>query len=615
MSEMRWKMEAQLDVDRVKALYSTAPTASGISVVGGALWVLVFATQEGLATMLAFYTLVLANQATRIAFWNRQRNEPGNPQRALVWARRYTWTMLAGGILWGAGSFLFFPPNDAARQVFILLAVCGITTGSTAPNAYHPPAMIAFIVPVLLPLLIRVVTEGGLVYGVVGFALLMQIVTMILFGLNMSRQLRESIRMRYENAQLIDGLREKTEIAEAAQARAEQASLAKSQFFAAASHDLRQPMQALGLFAASLRETKREPEDARRVDQILSSVDALESLFDELLDISKLDAGYVKPSLSHFPASVLFERLTNAYTPFAFKTELALRFDDAGTVLHSDSVLLERVLGNLISNALRYTATGGVLVRCVPRGENIAIEVADTGPGIARAEHERVFDEFYQLGNPERDRRKGLGLGLATVKRIAQLLGCSVTLESELGKGSVFTIEVHSGDPARFAPAPAAPSAADVDELQGKVIAVVDDERDVREGLAELLGMWRCKPVVAASARELIGKLDATGTPPDAVIADYRLREHETGAAAIATLRARYGASLPALIMSGDTTPEIFRLVREQRLPLLSKPVRASRLRAALQHLLSCHSYLPNRSTVVPGFTCASDGITMTQSS
>ena len=396
-----------------------------------------------------------------------------------------------------------------------------------------------------------------------------------------------SFTVAHENVELLEELRRKTELAEAAQRKAEQASLAKSQFFAAASHDLRQPMQALGLFAASMRETKREPEDARRVDQILSSVDALDSLFDELLDISKLDAGYVKPAASHFPAQALFERLKNAYTPLASKTGLALHFEDAGAVLHTDSVLLERVLGNLISNALRYTSAGSVHVRCEPKGERIAIAVSDTGPGIPRDEHERVFDEFYQLGNPERDRRKGLGLGLATVKRIGQLLGCRVTLDSEPGKGSVFAIEVPLGDPAQVAPAHAAPSAADMDALRGKVIAVVDDERDVREGLAELLAMWRCKPVAAASVRELLEQLELSGVRPDALIADYRLREHESGAGAIAALRARYGAALPALIMSGDTTPEIFQVAREQRLPLLSKPVRAARLRAALQHLLS----------------------------
>jgi signal transduction histidine kinase len=482
---------------------------------------------------------------------------------------------------------VFFPPDDAARQVYILVGAFGITSGSTAANAYHPPAMLAFIVPILGPLLLRVVAQGGLVYGIVGVALLIQLVTMILFGLNMSRQLRESIRMRHDNAHLIDELREKTSVAESARREAEQASLAKSQFFAAASHDLRQPMQALGLFAASLRENPHAPEDERRIDRILASVDALESLFDELLDISKLDAGHVRPSRSHFAAGALFDRLARTYQPLALKSGLALSFDDRGVVLHSDPVLLERVLGNLISNGLRYTLAGSVQVRCVERDAHIAIEVADTGPGIAREQHERVFDEFYQLGNPERDRRKGLGLGLATVKRIAQILGCRITLESEPGKGSVFRVEVSRGDAILISSAPATPGLDDADLLRGRVIAVVDDERDVREGLANLLGTWRCRAVVATSALEIIDRLEADGIRPDAVIADYRLRDHGTGVDAIAMLRGRYGAALPAMIMSGDTAPELFRTVREHQLPILTKPVRAVRLRAALQHMLS----------------------------
>ena len=232
------------------------------------------------------------------------------------------------------------------------------------------------------------------------------------------------------------------------------------------------------------------------------------------------------------------------------------------------------------------------------------LQVADTGPGIAAEEHERIFDEFYQLGNPERDRRKGLGLGLATVKRMASLLGCTVSLESEPGKGSVFSVEVACGDPAQSVPPPVAPSEDNLDALQGKVIAVLDDEREVRDGLAELLTMWRCTPVVAASARELTDWLQATGALLDAVIADSRLRDHKSGATAIADLRDLYGARLPALIMSGDTTPEIFRLASELGLPLLFKPVRAARLRATLQHLLGSPPYpitsQPDLSTATP---------------
>jgi signal transduction histidine kinase/ActR/RegA family two-component response regulator len=579
-------LEQRLDIDRVRALYATAPASSAIGAVSGALWVVVFAAQEGLTTMLVFLAVVLANQAARVALWQRYRKELDDPARTALWARRYTWTMVTGGLIWGTASVLFFRSDDPARQVFILVAAYGQTSGATAPNAHHPPAMILFIVMTLLPVMVRVFLEGGLAYNVVGIALLMQIVLMILFGLNMAKELRASIRIRHDNVQLIEELRAQTEMAQDAQRRAEQANLAKSQFFAAASHDLRQPLQALGLFAASLREFKRDPEDARRVDQILSSVDVLESLFDELLDISKLDAGYVKPVLQHVTAESVFEHLQNGYAPFALRSGLALSFDHAGAVLHSDPVLLERVLGNLLSNALRYTPAGSVTVRCVDRGASVAIEVADTGPGIPPEEHERVFDEFYQLGNPERDRRKGLGLGLATAKRIAQLLGTRVMLASEPGRGATFSIEVPRGDAARVAPPAAAPALADVDVLRDRTIAIVDDERDVRDGLAELLSLWRCRVVAAASAREVVEAIGAS-PPPDVLIADYRLAGRESGIDAIVALRERYGPGLPALLLSGDTSPEIFRLVRAHRLPLLSKPVRAARLRAALSHLLS----------------------------
>lgn len=259
-------------------------------------------------------------------------------------------------------------------------------------------------------------------------------------------------------------------------------------------------------------------------------------------------------------------------------------------MLHTDLVLLERVVGNLVSNALRYTTTGRVTVRCRPGEASCLIEVSDTGPGIPSGEHERIFDEFYQLGNSERDRRKGLGLGLATVKRIGQLLGCRITLESAPGKGATFAIEVPLGDVAQVTPAGIAPTAASVDTLQGKVIAILDDEPDVREGLTELLGTWRCKTVASASTSDLLARLVKEQLSPDAVIADFRLRERENGMAAVAELRAHHGAALPALIMSGDTTEEIFRMAREQRLPLLSKPVKAAHLRAALQHLLSAQS-------------------------
>ena len=580
----------RVERDCVQALYRQGPLASLIAMVIGGVIVAAMWSTVPHSWLVGWYALVIANQAVRIALWRGFHSENPAGARVAVWAWRYTIGMAAGGALFGSVAVFMLPLAASLDQAFLMVVISGMAAGSVSANAYHQPAMNAYILAILAPITLTLAylaaEQGNLEYALLAFCYVFYLTVMLGFGRNQSEILRKTFDFSHRNDDLVAELRKKTEQAESAQRNAEQANLAKSQFFAAASHDLRQPLQALGLFAASLRETKREPDDARRIDQILSSVDVLESLFDELLDISKLDAGYVKPVPTHFQAKTLFERLENGYSPFARKNGLALEFDHGDLALHSDSVLLERVLGNLLSNALRYTPTGGVKVRCIARDTSVAIEVADTGVGIPAEEQERVFDEFHQLGNPERDRRKGLGLGLATVKRIAQLLGTRVSLQSAPGRGSAFSIAVPRGDAARVAPIPIAPAAADVDVLRGKLIAIVEDERDVREGLAELLGMWRCRVAAAGSARELMEKLEG-GAPPDAVIADFRLRDHETGTSAIAALRERFGACLPALLMSGDTNPEIFSLVRELRLPLLSKPVRAARLRAALQHLLS----------------------------
>jgi signal transduction histidine kinase/CheY-like chemotaxis protein len=577
--------ELRVEHDRVHALYAQGTSGSIVSAVVGTLVVAGLWSSSPHALLVAWYAALLADKAARILMvrWFRRENPQG--ERLSVWARRYTVGIVAAGVILGSAGPLLLPHASPLAEALLLVVLIGMAAGSITGLAYHPPAMIAYPVTTLLPSVLHLLLKGTLEHALLALAIAVGLAAVLMFGRNQAGLIRRAITVGHENADLLAEVRAQKELADAARRKAEQASLAKSQFFAAASHDLRQPMQALGLFAASLRETKRDPADARRIDQILSSVDTLESLFDELLDISKLDAGYVKPAPSHFPARVLFERLETAYAPLARRSNLVLSLDHSDAVLHTDAVLLERVLGNLIANALRYTPAGSVRVSCRDAGERVAIAVADTGVGIPREEHEKVFDEFYQLGNPERDRRKGLGLGLATVKRMTQLLGCRVTLDSAPGRGSVFAVEVPKGDAAQVAPTSGEVSAEDVNALHGKVIAVIDDERDVRDGLAELLGQWRCKPLVAASTAELLHQLGAER--PDAVIADYRLREHQTGVGVARALRERYGAALPVLIMSGDTTQEIFTAVREHRLPLLSKPVRAARLRAALLHLLS----------------------------
>jgi len=565
--------------DVIRDLLARTPAVIGTNVVAALLFVGGLYETEGSAIVLwaVFYCLL---QGPRLLVWRGFQRDADPLAHAAAWGRRHALCVLVIGAAYGLPVLLLFPHDDLARQLFCLSALAVTAIGAAVTNLGYPPSLLAFVVPSLLQGAVRAWGEDGAVFGALAVCLVALIPVLAYFSVSQARVLRLALAARYENLALVAELTEQKQAAE-------RANRAKSSFFAAASHDLRQPLQALGLHAAALRETRRDPADARRVDQILSSIDALEALFDELLDISRLDAGHYRPALSHVPVSEVFERLEAACRPLARRSGLELAFDHAGAVAHTDAVLIERVLGNFLGNALRYTAAGFVTVRCLRRGDRLVLEVADTGPGIPREEQERIFDEFYQLANPERDRRKGMGLGLATVRRIARLLDCRVSVDSEPGRGSVFSIEVSAGEAAQVTAPSRVPAAADVDALRGRVIGIVEDEREVREGLVEVLASWRCEAVAAASAAELCAKLESGGLCPDAVVADYRLREQETGLSAIRALRMRFGAALPALIVSGDSSESVLREVREAALPLLAKPVRAARLRAALQHLLS----------------------------
>jgi signal transduction histidine kinase/CheY-like chemotaxis protein len=570
--------DPRVRADLVRMLLSRTPAVIAANLLAAGLVTAALHATAG-PGILAWFAVFALLQTGRYWVWQGFRREADPLAQAGRWARRHAWCLLVIGSAYGMPVLLFFPQGDVARELFCLAVIAVTAMGAVATTNGYPPSLAAFALPSLAQAAVRCLLEEGVVFDVLAVVFIVLPALLIYFSRSQTRAIREALQVRYENMALVEELREQKQAAE-------RANLAKSRFFAAASHDLRQPLQALGLFTASLRDAERRPEDVRKFDQILSSVDALESLFDELLDVSRLDAGYVQPNPLHIDAARLFARLEAAYGPVAAKNGLALRFRRRPPALHTDPTLLERVLGNLISNALRYTLKGGVLVGWRRRGGRVSLEVWDTGIGIPREEFGAIFDEFYQLGNPERDRRHGLGLGLATVKRIAALLDSPLSLDSKLGRGSVFRVRVPAGNPAAVAAAPE-PAPLNIDALAGKVVAVIEDDGLVRDGLVTLLAQWRCRPVAAGSAQETLAVLESAGQPPDLAIADYRLRDHQTGITAIEQLRSRYGAGLPALLVSGDTTEELFRAARERSLIFIAKPVSSARLRAALLHLLS----------------------------
>lgn len=366
---------------------------------------------------------------------------------------------------------------------------------------------------------------------------------------------------------------------------AERANIAKSKFFAAASHDLRQPLHALVLFVGALKERNHYPEVRTLVDHIESSVGAMEALFNSLLDISRLDAGVIDVRPQHFPIDFLLERLKKQFAPQAAEKGLELRVRPSGYTLHSDPILLERILLNLVSNAIRYTAQGGILVGCRRRGKNLTIQVWDTGQGIPAQQLEMVFQEFVQLGNPERDRSKGLGLGLAIVARLALLLDLPLSLNSRPGRGTVFGIRVPMGS--ALLAEKAAQTSCQASTLGIGLAVLIDDEDAILRAMEELFDSWEIDLVAARTMEDAIQVLNETGRTPDAVISDYRLPGSLDGTDVLKAFRERYGARLPAIILTGDTSPESIQTLNEAGFTVLHKPVRPARLRSLLTHLLS----------------------------
>jgi CheY-like chemotaxis protein len=385
------------------------------------------------------------------------------------------------------------------------------------------------------------------------------------------------VGLRIRTNELANDLRKQKEVAE-------QASLAKSTFLAAASHDLRQPVHALGLFVGALRAVALPSEGSRLVERIEESIVAMDGLFSALLDISKLDAGVVDVRPEAFAIQPLLDRICDDHASEAAEKSIALiRCPCSATVL-TDPLLMERILRNLVSNAVRHTLSGRVVVGCRRRGDKIRLEVWDTGPGIPLPEHDRIFQEYFQLRNPERDRAMGLGLGLAIVRRLSILLDCPVELRSEPGRGSCFSVEIPRAAAVRSSSAEAGALAAE--PVRG-LIAVVDDEAAIRDAMESLLTGWGYAVVAAGSGAEMVTRLARHATRPDLIICDYRLRGEENGIDVVRQLRTECNEAIPAMLITGDTAAD--RLIEAQAsgLLLLHKPVPNGRLRAAIGNLMA----------------------------
>ncbi|MBL8287694.1 MAG: hybrid sensor histidine kinase/response regulator [Rubrivivax sp.] len=612
------------DLDHLRALFVQTPATLIGYLLGAAVITWLFWPLAPAAQMLGWLAALAVLWLVRLAHYLRFRRNPRADDEALVgWRTSWRVLVLLQGSLWGVAGWMFWGLGTPYQRLALILVVYSYCVSSVQLLATQPKVFLGFITLVFAPAIVRIASDttqpGHVQLAVIATILFFSTVLMVrtygsALALAISLKARTDElagRLRHEMVTTDDARK----AAEEARRAAEAASQAKTQFFAAASHDLRQPLHAMGLFAEALRQKSRDPEVASLVHSINESVDALEGLFGELLDITRIDTGGVDVNPAPVRLRELFARLRLHFEPIAFEKGLMLSFRGEQHVAQADPVLLERVLRNLVSNAIRYTDDGGVLVSARLRGGTVSaggsvvtapgsesgarllLQVWDSGVGIAEAALPRIFDEFYQVQSNrplEAHHRKGLGLGLAIVKRLAGLMGAPLAVRSRVGRGSVFSLEVPLGRAPRSIDTgikgPSTPSPLGL-SLEGRFFVVVEDEAVVREGLVVLLQAWGARVAAFEGIEPLQAWLAGPAAQaPDLLLVDYRLQQGHTGIEALVAVRGRFGGDggdnagrrIPAILVTGSSLVGHEDEALTHDYHVLMKPVLPGKLRAMI---------------------------------
>jgi signal transduction histidine kinase/ActR/RegA family two-component response regulator len=487
---------------------------------------------------------------------------------------------LLNGLIFGA-SALFSPDFSEYQRMVHTLLVLGLCAGAVATTAGYAPVFLAFMVPVVLSTVLMWITHAGTHAGTwldwaLGFLILA--FAGILYGLarDAYRVFSESLRIRFQQVQTNQRLT-------LALHQAESAMQARTRFLAAASHDLRQPMHTLSLFGAALSLQPLDAHSRAIAAQMNQALQMLASQMDALLDISKLDARVVPVNFEAIRLDTWLARFAGQWKADAARKGLAFQLVcPAHVFVESDPVLLERVVRNLVDNAIKYTHEGRIDVVVAPAEGVWNLQIIDTGCGIAAHEQSRIFEEFYQINNPERDRSKGLGLGLSIVARLVDMLDANLALASTPGRGSVFTLSLNEAEP--FSDSEASRLGREAVDLRGLRVLVLDDEAPVREAMVALLTAYGCEVLVADTLRAAMIQL--LQGKPDVALVDLRLRGGDDGFSAVRSLH-NTAPSMPAILVSGDTAPERLHQAAEEGLTLLHKPVRPEELLRVIHNAVS----------------------------
>lgn len=564
------------------AYHQTPPLILG-SILGGSLLTYVLWGSVSSSALILWISAVFITSLARLVLWKSYQRSHRPAERHAFWSISHVITTLGTTCVWGLVSLLFYPYVPPGHQFIIACLLIG-AGGSTLAFSAFPASFYAGVIPIMLPLATVSFALGESQQTIVGMLSILFTIMLLGFRKNISASILSALELGLENEALVRELRLQKD-------EAEKANADKSRFLAATSHDLRQPFQALELFVEALN--TRIPSDgeaAQIIKKIQASLKSLDSMFNGLLDISKLDAAGIQPNLHSFMLAPFLQRLHADFLPLAEEKGLQLHLGGIETRVKTDPVLLERIVRNLLSNAIRHTGQGRVFLACRRRGINCRIEVRDSGPGFDMKETESLFTEFFQLENPARDHRKGTGLGLAIVQRLARLLDHRIDVRSIPGRGSVFSIEVPidqapvlSTEASRFKPQ--TPAGAN-HQFEGFRAMIIDDDPAILDGMQQLLGDWGFQVSAFSGSEAALKAIKLPAGQPQVVISDFRLPGIKNGLQLIKEIQSMIESGTPAILITGDLSP----LTPGQALPndcfILQKPLQPARLRSLLQHLL-----------------------------
>jgi two-component system, sensor histidine kinase len=582
--ESRERRQERILAGVIASVYRQVPQSVLGSIVGGVALVAVFWHTHDPNMLITWFIAMLLEALIRLRVARAYRAAAATPTQIGRWSRSWVAMSAIAGGLWGTAGVLFFAPQSPLLQLVLVAVILGVTFGSLTLYASHRPALLAFLPPALLPLIARMIAQQDPAYYTAAIVMFAVFSFTLFFGRNFGEAVSESVKNNYENEVLVAQLLAEKGIAEDARRAAENATRSKTQFFAAASHDLRQPLQAIGIYCSLLRKRAQGPLEPL-VNNLSSAVESLAKLVEELLEISRLDSGAIQPRTQHVGADDLLAVLEREFTPQAASKHLSLRVRKGSFILESDGMLLQRVLRNLVANAIRYTVEGGILLAARRRGNVASLEIWDTGPGIRQQELDRIFEEFYRGESSKGASGGGFGLGLSIVRRICGVLGHPLVVTTRLGSGTVFKVEVPiSTAPRRAlaeAPAPREPAMMAFD---GVTIVVLEDNEEILNSLARLLRSWGADVLSTTSYTSSLVKKLAARSRIDLVIADQNLDNDISGVEASLRIRAALGRPVPIIMLTAVSGIEVLADFQRQmkaylaRQPSLARAIARSRV-------------------------------------